>query len=60
LPKSGQKIVKIFVRFSKRDGRWKKQRKKRLKFKKGRKKEEEEKYEGFPRPGGDFVAPGNK
>jgi hypothetical protein len=32
-----------------------------LKFKKGRKKEEEEeKYEGFPRPGGDFVAPGNK
>jgi hypothetical protein len=31
-------------------------------FKKGRggKKEEEEKYEGFPRPGGDFVAPGKK
>jgi selenophosphate synthetase-related protein len=36
-----------------------------LKFKKGKKKEEEEdeeeeKYEGFPRPGGNFVAPGKK
>jgi hypothetical protein len=33
-------------------GRW-------PKVEKGRRKEEE-KYEGFPRPGGDFVAPGKK
>jgi hypothetical protein len=35
---------------------------KRLKIEKGRmkKKKKTEKYEGFPRPGGDFVAPGKK
>jgi hypothetical protein len=44
--------------FDFRKGRWKKHRKNN-KFKKGRKKKKKkEKNEGFPRPGGDFVAPG--
>jgi hypothetical protein len=67
LSKSCQKVVKKIVPFSKRAERferWKNQRKKESWPKAvGRKGQEErkkkkEKYEGFPRPGGDFVAPG--
>jgi hypothetical protein len=50
-----KKLSKSCQFFSKRPGRWKKQRK----IKKGRRKKKE-KNEGFPRPGGDFVAPGKK
>jgi NAD(P)H-dependent flavin oxidoreductase YrpB (nitropropane dioxygenase family) len=44
LPKNCQRVVKKFVRFSKRAGRWKNQREKESwpKVEKGRKKEAEE------------------